>query len=142
MSPLAPKRPCAGGCGALVRHGRCASCTKVTEQRRGTANARGYTYRDWQPFRRRFLALLVEADILPVCGAALPSGPAARESACRDAQIATFTSADGSSLHLDHEPKLEDWERHDPARVCDPTRIVLKCAECHNRKTAKEMQNR
>lgn len=108
----------------------------MLEHGRGTAHQRGYTYRDWQPFRRRFLSALVDADILPVCGAALPDGPSVRDSACRDAGLFTFASADGSSLHLDHEPALQSWERSDPARVCDPTRIVLKCASCHNRKTA------
>ena len=47
-------------------------------------------------------------------------------------------SADGSSLHLDHEPPLQDWERKDKARVCDMNRIVLKCARCHSIKTARD----
>jgi hypothetical protein len=84
---------------------------------------------------------LVDAGILPVCGAALPTGPTQRDSACRDAGIDTFTSQDGSSLHLDHEPPLEQWERSDVDRVCDPCRIVLKCQACHQAKTAKEMRH-
>jgi hypothetical protein len=71
-----------------------------------------------------------------MCGAALPTGPVNRDSSCRDAGLFTFTSADGSSLHLDHEPALEQWERKDTARVCDPNRIVLKCRACHSTKTA------
>jgi len=81
------------------------------------------------------LAALVEANILPVCGAALPTGPAKRESACRDTGLLTYTSANGSSLHLDHEPELQEWERSKVARVCDLNRIVLLCARCHGVKT-------
>jgi len=136
--PNAPLRPCSGGCGVLVQSGRCPTCARHQENKRGTAHQRGYTWRYWQPFRRRFLAALVEAGILPVCGAALPSGPANRDSLCRDHGLFTYTSQDGSSLHLDHEPALEDWERADPHRVCDETRIVLKCQTCHQAKTARE----
>ena len=135
--PMAPLRPCsAPGCPTLTTGGPCQAHARQREQRRGTAHSRGYTYRDWQPFRRRFLAALVRADILPVCGAALPSGPINRDSACLQAGLLIFTSQDGSSLHLDHEPELEDHERSNVAAVCDPDRIVLKCASCHARKTA------
>jgi len=121
---------------------RCPAHARQQEQQRGTAHHRGYTFKDWQPFRRRYLAALVEAGLLPVCGAALPTGPRMRDSACRDAGVFTYTSADGSSLHLDHEPALEDWERQHPAIVCNPNRIVLKCASCHSRKTARETGGR
>lgn len=120
-------------------YGRCPAHTRAIEQRRGTAHARGYN-QAWLAFRPRFLALLVQAQIPPVCGAALPSGPIPRDSACRDTGVCTYTSADGSSLHLDHEPPLEAWERSNPAIVCDPNRIVLKCASCHTRKTRDERQ--
>ena len=120
-------------------YGRCPSCARKKDQARGTAHQRGYTFRYWQPFRKQFIAALVNAGIQPVCGAALPTGPVNRDSPCRDAGLLTFTSADGSSLHLDHEPPLQDWERSEPARVCDPNRIVLKCQSCHQAKTAKEM---
>jgi hypothetical protein len=43
----------------------------------------------------------------------------------------TMTSADGSQLAMNHEPALEEWERHDRSRVCDPLRIELLCAACH-----------
>lgn len=134
--PNRPGRACR--CGAVV-HGRCAACARQHEQQRGTAHARGYTWRYWQPFRRQFVTALVEAGIVPICGAALPSGPVNRDSQCRDAGLLTYLSADCSSLHLDHEPPLEDWERSDPARVCDINRIVLKCASCHSAKTAREV---
>lgn len=133
-----PLRPCpVPRCPNLTTGGRCPTHAREAEQRRGTAHSRGYTFRDWQPFRRRFFAALVHAGILPVCGAALPGGPQARDSQCRDEGRLTFTSADGSSLHLDHEPELQTWERGDASKVCDLTRIVLKCASCHARKTAR-----
>jgi hypothetical protein len=127
-------------CPALLPRGvsRCPTHARQQEQIRGTAHARGYTSRDWQPFRRRFLAALVQAGIGPVCGAALPDGPRQRDSACRDAGLFTFTSADGSSLHLDHEPALRDDERSDVRAVCDLNRIVLKCQACHAAKTARD----
>jgi hypothetical protein len=134
--PYAALRACR--CGALVGRLGCPRCAQAHEQRRGTAHARGYD-RHWLRFRPQFLALLVQAGLNPVCGEALPNGPTIRDSACRDAGLWTFTSADGSSLHLDHEPELEDWERSLPERVCDATRIVLKCASCHAMKTAREM---
>jgi hypothetical protein len=137
--PTAPLRPCAAsGCPTLVHHGRCPIHARQQEQYRGTAHQRGYTSRDWQPFRRRFLAALVEANVVPVCGAALPDGPRSRDSQCRDDGVFTYTSRDGSSLHLDHEPPLADWERRNPVIVCDVTRIQLLCAQCHQRKTARE----
>lgn len=135
--PNAALRPCAGGCGALVPRGRCSTCARQTEQRRGTSTDRGYDAR-WRHFRKRFLAMLVDRGIVPVCGAALPDGPQTSASACRSAGLLTFTSADGSSLHLDHEPPLRDDERQDVARVCQATRIVLLCQACHAVKTATE----
>ncbi len=92
----------------------------------------------WQAFRPRFLAQLVDAGILPVCGAALPSGPASDHSQCHAAGALTWTSLDGSSLHFDHEPALVDHERQNPQAVCDENRIVLLCQSCHAAKTAKE----
>ena len=140
--PTAPSRPCTGSptCphfrGACPDHG-VRHQAQQRDRIRGTAHARGYTRQDWQPFRRRFMAMLVDAGILPVCGAALPSGPARRDSACLEAGVFTYTSEDGSSLHLDHEPELHDHERTIVAAVCDPDRIVLKCRSCHARKTAR-----
>lgn len=137
--PVAPLQPCSGSptCPNLTAGGLCPKCAGAREKRRPTAHARGYTYRDWRPFRPRFIAMLVEQGLLPVCGEALLTGPTNRTSACRDAGLLTFASQDGSSLHLDHEPELEDWERAIPAKVCDPNRIVLKCRECHSAKTAR-----
>jgi len=132
----------------------CSTCKEVgctvhakvraleQEQRRGTAHARGYTYRDWQPFRRRFFDLLVDACLTPVCGAVLPTGPRTEDSRCQAQGLLTFTSADGSSLHLDHEPPLSPNERTDTAAVCDPHRIQLLCLSCHNAKTAREQEGR
>jgi len=72
--------------------------------------------------------------ILPVCGARLDGGPQGDHSECRRLGLTTFQSADGTSLHVDHDPPLTDLERSDPERVCDPLRVQLLCAECHARK--------
>ncbi|MES2341659.1 MAG: hypothetical protein V4597_08275 [Pseudomonadota bacterium] len=131
--PDAPLRPCAGGCGALVRKGRCPTCAPEIDRRRGTASARGYG-QAWIAFRPVFIASLVAAGVMPVCGASLPAGPKTVHSACEIQGLLTFASADGSSLHLDHEPPLRDEERTSRAAVCDPLRIQLLCASCHARK--------
>lgn len=137
--PTAPLRPCPqSGCSVLTIGGPCADHARAREQRRGTAHQRGYTYRHWSTFRPRFLAMLVDAGIAPVCGAALPDGPQTQHSQCHQDGLLTFTSADGSSLHLDHEPPLRQDERTNPDAVCDPQRIQLLCAACHARKTASE----
>jgi len=125
--PDAPLRPCATpDCRQLVPRGHCPAHRRVREQTRGTAHQRGYTAYWHQMFRPRFLGLLVEAGIAPVCGAALPAGPQTRHSRCRAAGLLT-----GTDLHLHHEPPLAEWERRDRSRVCDPCRIQLLCASCH-----------
>jgi hypothetical protein len=134
--PNAPLRACR--CGAAVR-GRCPTCTKQQDQVRGTAARRGYD-QHWVRFRPQFIAQLVHAGMLPVCGAALPSGPQTQDSQCQQHGVLTFTSVDGSSLHLDHEPPLEEWERSVVARVCDATRIQLLCARCHASKGERDAQ--
>ena len=135
--PTAALSPC-----STCREVGCTVHAKVRareqEQRRGTAHARGYTRRDWQPFRLQFLALLVDAGLTPTCGAALQSGPRTEDSRCQAQGLLTFTSADGSSLHLDHEPPLQPYERTDTAAVCDPHRIQLLCLSCHAAKTTRE----
>ena len=139
--PTAALRRCTWpGCSALTAGGPCTAHARQREQRRGTAHARGYTFRDWVPFHPRFLAALVEAGIAPCCGASLPTGPRPDASRCHAAGLLTFTSADGSSLHFDHEPPLQDYERKDPTAICDPNRIVLLCCACHASKTAREQR--
>lgn len=136
--PNAPMRPCpTPACAALTHGGPCPKCARARERFRGTAHARGYN-RAWIAFRRRFFAALVQAGIVPVCGAALPTGPQIRDSQCQDAGLLTFASVDGSSLHLDHEPPLENWERHDVRVVCDVNRIRLLCAACHSARTSRQ----
>lgn len=141
LMPFAPLRPCSTpGCQELTQNGPCPTHARQREQRRGTAHARGYTYRDWQPFRKRFLAALVDAGITPCCGAALPTGPSPDASECRARGLFTFSSGGGKSLHFDHEPALQDHERRDVTKVCDLNRIVLLCASCHSAKTARDMR--
>ena len=128
--PMAPLRPCAGGCGAKVKAGRCSSCARATEQRRGSASARGYTSA-WHRFCLWVQGQMVLLGILPVCGAILPGGPVTTDSQCKAAGLLTFRSADGSALHHDHEPPLTEAERRDASKVCDPMRLQLLCASCH-----------
>lgn len=126
---------CAGGCGALVQtSGRCPACSRVLEQRRGTSTERGYGVA-WRAFRLFFISLLISAGYAPVCGAALADGPKTDHSRCKAQGLETWASADGSSLHFDHEPPLEDHERADTVKVCNPQRIQLLCKACHSAKT-------
>lgn len=76
--------------------------------------------------------MLEVANILRVCGATLPGGPQTMHSQCKAHGRQTVRSQDGSDLAYNHEPPLQDWERSDMRRVCDPRRIELLCAECHN----------
>lgn len=133
--PSAPLRTCSGGCGALVIKGRCPACARVPEQARGTSTERGYGA-VWRAFRGVFISRLVTLGIPPVCGAALPDGPKTAHSRCRAERLETWRSADGSDLHLDHEPGLQPHERSNTLKVCDPLRIQLLCAACHTAKTA------
>ncbi len=126
--PTASLRPCATPqCGVLVPHGHCAAHQRRTERLRGSAHARGYTSYWHEVFRPFFISLLVNANVAPVCGASLPTGPQTTHSRCQADGLMT-----GSGLHLHHEPPLEEWERADRARVCDPHRIQLLCASCHH----------
>ena len=117
----------------MVPAGRCAACARTRETWRGSARARGYNG-IWEGFRVVFIGLLVAAGIAPVCGATLPDGPKTQDSECRRLGLQTFASADGSSLHLDHDPPLQPSERRDASRVCDAARIQLLCASCHARR--------
>ena len=133
--PMALGRACALlGCGGMaVARGRCVEHAREREQRRGSASARGYDAVHWRPFRLRFARLLVAAGIAPICGAALPGGPAMAESQCRADGRVTWTP-----LHLDHDPPLRAVERADWRAVCDPMRVGWLCASCHDRRTRRQ----
>jgi hypothetical protein len=133
--PTAAKHACPGGCGRLVSRGKCPFCVRRSEQARGTAHQRGYTY-EWVLFRGYFLGLLQEAGILPICGAVLPDGPNTQDSSCQQLGLQTWTH-----LHFDHEPPLQEHERSDMRKVCDPTRIQLLCNVDHNRKTQRQQRD-
>ncbi len=98
----------------------------------GSSSSRGYGSA-WQAFRRRFIAQLVQMNIIPVCGASLPSGPQTAHSRCRELGLMV-----GHGLHLDHEPPLTDAERANRAAVCDERRIQLLCSSCHAAKTVSQ----
>jgi hypothetical protein len=138
--PNAPLRPCTGGCGARVQKGKCPACARQVERRRGSAHQRGYT-KDWEQFKAYFLSLVVQAGIVPCCGAALPNGPHTQDSQCQQQGLLTMVSRNGHALHLDHTPPLQDWERSDPRRVCDQNRVQLLCFDCHARKTEREKRH-
>lgn len=123
------------GCPAPVSSGYCPTHRARQDQARGSAAERGYDYYWHATFRPHFIALLVAANTPPVCGAKLPNGPVASNSRCRSQGLMTTTSADGSALHLNHEPPLSPEERHNRAAVCDPARIELLCRECHTAAT-------
>lgn len=75
--------------------------------------------------------MLVSAGIPPCCGAALPDGPKTQDSQCAASGLMVFASANGASLHLDHEPPLRPEERGDTVAVTDENRIQLLCSLCH-----------
>lgn len=134
--PNAAPRLCPGNCGREVTRGRCATCTAKAEKTRGTAAQRGYGP-FWVRWRPTFIGMLVALGILPVCGAALPDGPQTEDSQCKAQGWLTFTSQDGTGLHLDHEPALLPEERQDRTAICNPQRIQLLCASCHAAKQSK-----
>jgi len=122
------------GCNARVSSGLCPDHHRQGHQERRERRTLTYSESWWRAFREWFISALVAARIVPACGAALPGGPTSTYSRCRDAGVMTLISADGSSLHLDHEPDLTDAEAHDRAIVTDPLRCVLLCRACHNAK--------
>jgi hypothetical protein len=140
LMPAALARACngrGGTCPNTTTNGRCADCSRVTEQRRGSAAARGYT-RHWFAFKQWFIRALIAADVVPVCGARWPGLPATGDSSCLASGLQTVSSADGTALHLDHTPPLTDEERTHARLVCDKDRVQLLCESCHAAKTLSE----
>jgi hypothetical protein len=134
--PSAPLRSClTPGCRALVDKGRCPQCSQHVY--RGSSTAQGYTSQ-WNKFRTEtFPSLLIQAGIVPMCGAAMRGGPTTKDSRCKQLGVYTYNSGVGS-LHLDHEPPLSVTERADSKKVCDPLRVQYLCKSCHSVKTRRE----
>lgn len=136
--PSAPLSPCRGktGCPNLTpAHTLCSSCAPTHGRR--SASARGYTSYWSKVFRGLFVRQLIRADLAPICGAALPGGPAMHDSVCkREGRITD------RRLHLDHDPPLREDERDDRRAVCDPLRVGFLCASCHSLKTNRERRAR
>jgi hypothetical protein len=108
----------------------------MTDARRGSRHARGYDAR-WVRFVAAFPRLLLSRSIVPVCGARLSGVPSPHSRCAREGRLTL------EGLHVDHDPPLEDWERGQPARVCDVQRVGLLCAVCHSMKTrAEQVRNR
>jgi hypothetical protein len=135
--PSAPLSPCRGrvGCPSLTQAGVICAICRPTYARR-SASAQGYTSY-WRAFRLRFVQLLIRAGLAPICGAALPDGPAMRDSICK-----AEGRTNGAHLHLDHDPPLTPAERSDRRIVCDPQRVGFLCASCHAHKTNREQRAR
>jgi hypothetical protein len=134
----APLRVCAKqGCPTLVPRGGYCPAHRVQESAHHTyrpqgAHGQGYT-RGWEYFRKVELPGLLAAQGTPrVCGARLATGPSPHS------RCATQGLLNTTKLHLDHDPPLQDWERSDPSRVCDPDRVGYLCASCHSAKTLRE----
>lgn len=137
--PSAMWRACSvSGCPELTTGGPCPVHARQREQARGSARARGYSS-SWDRFRPYFIRLLIQAGIVPLCGARLV-GPPSPHSRCAARGLLTDRSADGSDLHFDHDPPLTEAERHDDAAVCDKYRITLLCRACHSVKTQTEQR--
>jgi hypothetical protein len=124
------------GCSQRSR-GPCAEHRAQRHQhidaQRGSRHARGYDSR-WVRFRAAFFQLLIARHVIPMCGARLSGVPTTR-SLCAQQHRMTF-----EDLHLDHDPPLQDWERNDPSRVCDPQRVGFLCAACHTIATRQDLR--
>lgn len=136
--PTAALKPCAGGCGELVRRGRCTSCSSTGQKRR--RESRPFTYSElwWRSWRETFVGTLVNAGIVPICGASL-RGPS-RASQCAANGLETWASRDGTGLHLHHDPELTEDEKARIANgerliACDENRVALVCRSCHSIET-------
>ncbi len=131
--PTVPLRHClAPGCPVRVSRGYCPTHTHRVDRSRRLARTLTYSESWWRKWRLSFVTLLIQAGIAPVCGAHLPGGPVTTHSRCQAEGVLTGASADGTSLHLNHAPELTEAEQHDRSIVCDPLRIELLCASCHN----------
>ena len=118
-------------------HGPCrthrAAKHQQVDARRGSRHERGYDSK-WVRFIVTFRQMLIARRIIPACGAKL-SGILSSRSQCVAQGRITL-----EGLHLDHDPPLEDWERRDPRRVCDPHRVGFLCAACHTIATRHDQQ--
>jgi len=136
-APVRPSHVCSfHGCPAVaLSRGRCAEHARQRERTRGTAYRRGYTSAPrspWQVFRRRIVALMLEANRPVVCGSSPPDGPSvAVYSRCLADGV-----QNGFDLELHHDPPLTNEERQAAARgdrraFDDPTRVGWLCKSCH-----------
>lgn len=114
--PWKPRHPCRfPGCGELTDAGKTyceAHSTQLRKEhdvRRGSANARGYTYR-WSKFRRMFL------NRNPLCTHCLSDGK--------------YVAADVVDHIIPH--------KGDMSHFYDVSNLQSLCKSCHDRKTASE----
>lgn len=131
--PSALLRACSwpGGCGNLVKAGRCEKHERTAQKLERNASARGYDWK-WQRFCRAYDIKIVRAGLIKLCGARLPGAPQTNDSECAAKRI--LNDGQGKPLHHDHiEP-----HRGDEAKRIDPLNIQLLCVRCHGRKSAQE----
>lgn len=130
-------RLCSGGCRKVIPAGtgKCAECSRKQGKARRQNAVLTYAESWWRRFRVSFIEMLVQANVVPACGATMPGGPTINPSLCLQQGHITGWSSTGTSLHLHHEPELTELEAADRAIVCNPLRIVLLCDICHNRTT-------
>lgn len=130
-------RPCLEPrCPVLVRAGRCPDHARVREGTRRTGRVLTYTESWWRRWRVSYMHELIAMDIVPACGSRAPSASQHYRTQCQAEGILTFESADGTGLHLHHEPELTELEARDRRIVCDSARVVLACARCHSIRSA------
>lgn len=116
-----------------MESGRCPTHARDREHRRGSPTSRGYDSYWSRVFRPWFFNQLIAHGIAPVCGAALPGGPAMTDSRCRAAGL-----LNDKERELDHDPPLQPGEQRDRDTVCNPLRVGVLCKSCHSAKTQRE----
>ena len=88
-------------CRNKVHAGRCATCqaSASASAPKASAHARGYT-RAWDRFRlQQFPALLLDAGIVPACGARLQGGPSPYSTCAADG-VVTFHEKPREPAHV------------------------------------------
>lgn len=123
--PSALARACTTpGCPNVSYGGKCTSCRKQADQRRGSAHARGYGRR-WTETSR-----LLRRTTLRYCGDRMPGAPPTTDSRCpQDRYRRTLSQV------IDHIIPVTG--PNDP-RFWDSTNWQGLCDTCHNTKRQRE----
>ena len=126
-----------GTCSTPVESGRCPAHRRAADRQRETREARGYD-RPWRELTHAFRQMLINAGVVPVCGARLPGAPVTHDSACAAAGLLVDDSQHrrrtGKSLHTDH---IVPHSGDDRLRL-NPLNLQLLCKSDHDAKTRRE----